>query len=117
MHCCPLGQLQLFELPQMSPTVPQRYVPVDGVHVSGSHVAAAASPVGCTTHELPMQTLPPVHPPQLTGTPHPSTSMMPQLFVHVLGWQTSESPPPLTQTSPPVQGEPQTIALPVHGSM
>jgi hypothetical protein len=116
MHCWPLGQLQLIELPHTSPTVPQRCVVADGVQVSGAQLPEPASVGGCVTHALLMQTLLPVHPPQLIGMPQPSMPMIPQLLVQVLGWHTSDPLPPLAQTCPPVHGEPQTMALPVHGS-
>ena len=117
MHCCPPGQLQLIELPQTSATVPQRWVVDVGVHVSGAQVPGPASCAGWVTHALLMQTLPPVHPPQLIGTPQPSVPTMPQLFVHVLAWQVNEPAPALAQTCPPVQAVPHANRVPVQGSV
>jgi hypothetical protein len=115
LHCCPFGHEQSMVWPQASTTVPQSLVVGSGLQVSGPHAPLASTDI-CGPQVLLMHACPALHPPQLIGTPHPSTPMTPHLPRQLgAAWQVCVEPP-LMQAWPPVQAEPHTNALPEHES-
>jgi hypothetical protein len=96
MHCRPVAHEQFSVFPQASATLPQRWVVLSGVQV-GAGQEVAASTETCGTQVLPMHIWLAAQPPQLMGTPHPSTPTLPQRLVHDLAWHDWEAPE-LTQT-------------------
>jgi hypothetical protein len=97
--------------PQPSVTVPQSIVFGSGVQVSAAQLPASdtTGPPASGAWQLPFtQARPPVHPPQLTATPQPSSATTPQRPVHAFGLHDCDiaSWGSATQTLPPVHGVP-----------
>jgi hypothetical protein len=110
----PIGQVHCFVLPQPLLTVPQRFTPGAGEHVSVPQVPPPPSlGGGWVTQALFTQVSPVGHPPQLIATPHESTPISPHLPAHEGVWHDCD-PPLVTHDSPFAHGMPHVSVLPVQ---
>ena len=113
VQSCPMGHVHDCVCPQPSLTVPHRFTPAAGEHVSLPQLPLPPASLGggCVMQALFTHVSPAGHPPQLTATPHESTAISPHLPVQDGFWQLCDEPL-VMHDSPVAQGMPHVRVCP-----